>query len=320
MIKKLFLFLFLSITLKASDITIYPSIEKTPVTKEESLKKIVEEISEKGLSLENPFVRCIETEELNTTYLCIFNNQKAMNVCMLRASIFSEMIDPAIKKDETRDLGAIIKALPDKIQLFEDEFSENPTKLSMLLNKVRGHDIKGSEINDFIHVVNYSDRRIATEFKYKEAESFYNMEVFFRKNFLEKLKENHPEGDYVLISIFVTPEIEVIASHEMLHAQYFLKEDFRKNVDEFVNTRVKKEDLDFFVKTMTELAYPQMPNDTYLRNNEFMAYTLGAGSIEDLKANPQKFPPELPKILVKYVKPMKRFLTQKGTAPIMLKI
>lgn len=91
------------------------------------------------------------------------------------------------------------------------------------------------------------------------------------KEVLLPFSQNHES--FVLISYVTNGDWLMTLNHELLHAQYFKDENFRKTVDEFWNEKITKEDKEK-IKTILGVAYNK--NDEFLIRNEFQAFLLGA--------------------------------------------
>ena len=144
-------------------------------------------------------------------------------------------------------------------------------KLLAFLELIGGHDLKGNDLIKFYKAASYAceesnnDSNICLNSKEKELfENFLLPEIAKNPNFIVIT--------YSLISVM---DYEKVIPHEILHAQYFSDEIFRKVTDDFWEKDVTPKDKEAF-RSILSLAYDS--SDDYLMKNEFQAYILQFGS------------------------------------------
>ncbi|MCX6113307.1 MAG: hypothetical protein NTY22_08545, partial [Proteobacteria bacterium] len=225
--------------------------------------------------------------------LCFFSNLTGQFILTSRASIYSEAYQDKVL---------------DHDQLYNNKLVPNhPDASKVIANSSRslGHDVKGEKwAIVYENIKNFpmpEDERIRI---------FVDMERLFydnivkpemdissnsRANIKSPLYYNTtkpmtddviPNNEFVIITTkFSNREqqedalqefelIESTTSHERLHARYFLDKKYETTVDEYIDNKVSKDDMEFFLWSLEARGYVNIRYDDYLRRNEFMAYTL----------------------------------------------
>jgi len=192
----------------------------------------------KGRSLSTT---CAKVKEVKGAILCNSYQRKVMNQMFARASIFTEGVFG-------REKGSLL-ATDDRL-------------LSTRARKIRGHDLKKEDLEKFL---------IAVIKKCKENSNYClnSAEKQIFKLLTPFINSNDP---FVVITFASdgTASYDVIVGHEILHAQYFLEENYRESVNTFWKAMTNKEKKRIR-KTLSDVYNKE---DEFLMINEFQAYIL----------------------------------------------
>ncbi|MEO5969741.1 MAG: hypothetical protein ABIQ95_07410 [Bdellovibrionia bacterium] len=190
---------------------------------------------------EQPYTECAELEELDHTFLCASYEQVDMNRAMIRASIFVEG-DFGVAK------GEVIK-------------SDSPIIEAGLI-RVGGHDLTSVDLMQFY----------TSAIKKCETDSSFCLneleKEFYRDFFLPELAKR---SQFVVITFAVNSRMswDTVVSHELQHANYFLRPLYRETVNQFWEQQVADSDKNE-IRNILSVTY-DVTND-FLLKNEFQAY------------------------------------------------
>lgn len=197
-----------------------------------------------GVPLTKPTFWCARAVELDDALVCAGRHPATLRAALLRASVFAEGA-------EGRPKGTL---LPRRNRL-------------ALSSRLAGFDLPGKEIEAFLALV---EKRCKVDGKKRfcltaPEQSFFE---FVRKEF-----EAH-SGDYavVVFATFLRDDTHYLgsATHELLHAQYFLDPTYAGVVEEYWDD-LPDEDRRSIVDA---LSAHYDPTDDVLMRNEFQAYLL----------------------------------------------
>jgi hypothetical protein len=193
-----------------------------------------------------PF-ECRETEEIAEAFLCQFSSLPEMNRALIRATMF-------VEGTANHEVGAI------------PSWGESAT--AMASQMIAGHDLRGDALKRFYdkasaECLSQPDKCLSQEEK-----------LFYAKMLPEIVRTRE---SLVVIAFAAQSPVapEVVVSHEIMHAQYFLQPRYRQIADEFWQNEVSEEDKRL-VKLL--LADEYNTSDEILVKNEFQAYLLMRGA------------------------------------------
>lgn len=227
---------------------------------------------------QNGYFECRKTFEIRDTYFCLYSDQSAMNYALGRATCY---IEGAFCN---RPKGTLLS-----------------TKDRNFLASVRqtlGHDLRGTALVGFYETLK-SQCQIDPQGGYcptpQEAELFEQIivpGVTRSKDFIVVAAAHLGRGNFV--GTF---------SHEVLHAQYFNEEIYRKVIDSFWATELSEKEKTL-IRDVLGTAYDR--SDEFLMKNEFQAYILEAGAENAM----------LSKLVPRFRNRLEAALKKAGTQPI----
>ncbi|RZA05977.1 MAG: hypothetical protein EOP11_11485 [Proteobacteria bacterium] len=229
-------------------------------------------------SAQSFYAECREVSSLKGAQVCLFNGRGPMNDALLRASVSVEGLGKYNKGDIPKhDDSALIRIAP----------------------MAGGHDLPGEELAAF-----YERTALACETAKQAANVCFSAEEkeFYEKIVLPRTERREP---LVVIGFEMKAGISHQSSvgHELLHAQYFLSQDFREVVDQFWIAELTDEDRARVRQRLSGLYDVKIE---LLMRNEFQAYVL----MPD--AGMYQLGNEVPRFAVK----LKKALADRGLAPI----
>lgn len=196
---------------------------------------------------ERAMAGCAKLKELDSTLLCLFPRRQNMHLSLYRASAYIEKGEVLLTDEELRqDIG------------FD------------------GHDLMREDLIRYYRAFN--------KFKHHTGEGHIAQEHSFWQNFLLKKLETH--RNLILIAAFDVPYLDVVLSHELLHAQFFSDASYRQAVRNFWENQVEeaarqkiRDRLAELYPTIEALDVPEQAAAERRRAqnvllNEFQAYTL----------------------------------------------
>lgn len=190
---------------------------------------------------------CAPTKELSAGYLCMSFEAQRMNLALTRASLFVE----GNGGPETKGVLAL---------------HNDPTVLSYL-GMIGGHDLRAQDLVRFYKEV---QRKCAEDARYcANAEE----KEFFDGFILPQARKN-PEMVLITFGVYSHMSWDVVVTHEIMHAQYFLQPAFAKVVDDY--WAAMPESARGQVRDVLAEHYDR--TDEFLMKNEFQAYILMYGA------------------------------------------
>jgi len=242
------------------------------------IKQTAQDLKKQKKYPETGYAECAETLEIKDAFLCFYDDPWKMNLALARASFYSEGGGGVTA-------GTLIR------------FSSPTYQRS--LEYIAGHDIPSPALLEF-----YAKANEACAQKPNDADicpSQSEKDVF--ENFILPVakQEGH---DFVVITTSLDPKMSYIeiASHEILHAQYFLEPVYRNTVDHYwhdVLTENQRQDV------RTRL-YDYDTNNDFVMRNEFQAYLLMAGATQA----------QLGDLVPELRPPLEKLLTENGVPPV----
>ncbi len=226
------------------------SVEKDFVQWQQRILKMAEELKEKGAYPRTGYMECAELQELKNAFFCIGDEKVHVNAAFARTSIYAD------------GFGANGK-VKQWVSLNEPVVEKGKTQVS-------GHDIFGEDLRKMYE----SQKELC-----KKDKSFCltvpEKELF--EDFLPPLfKSKEP---FVIIAFGIGGQrmkSSDIAAHEVLHAQYYLQDEFKKAVIEFYSEEVIDSKEETQMKKAFEGTYNL--NNPDLMVNEFQAHVLQTGA------------------------------------------
>ncbi len=199
---------------------------------------------------ESGLTECKEVVEVQRAFLCLSFTQSEMNKALTRASIYVEGL-MGIEADTVVPLSNYVYL--------------------RLQNMVGGHDLKVSRLIQF-----YEDVQEACFESSGDPDICLNPneEEIFNKLILPLAKEDK-EAVVITFAIRSSMSYQMVVSHEIMHAQYFLQDEYQKVIDEFWENDVSDEDKSEIASILSRVYNVE---DELLLKNEFQAYILMAGA------------------------------------------
>lgn len=225
---------------------------------------------------------CSQLKELRSTILCLFPRRQDMHLSLHRASAYIEKGKVMLTDEQLRqDIG------------FD------------------GHNLMRKDLMRYYMAFKRFKRDAGDEGRVVQENSFWN-------NFLlEKLK-THP--DLILITAFDVPYMDLVVSHELLHAQFFSDPNYRQAVSDFWNksvteahrTRIRNRLVTLYA-TIADLTVPNRSEQARQRArnvllNEFQAYTLQIPEGDHLQ--------DMLELTAPYRHGLRQYLTDCGVPPL----
>lgn len=221
------------------------------------------------------YTECFETLEVQGAFLCASDTRSTMNLALARASIFVEGLFGTSK-------GTVVT-------LDSRQYDEG-------VSYIGGHDLRSQDLLEFHKKAEESctrDRRTCL--------SEFEKNLF--QNFI--LPRAATQKDFVVITFSVLDGMDPleVVSHEILHAQYFLSDEYRKICDAFWENELSARERDTVKGKLTGVYNTK---DEVLMRNEFQAYVL--------MANPERH--LLGAIYHKYREKLTQKLNEAGLTPV----
>lgn len=224
---------------------------------------------------------CSQLKELNSTFLCLFPQRQDMHLSLYRASAYIEKGRVMLTDNQVRqDIG------------FD------------------GHDFMREDLLRY--------HKAFEKFKQETVEGHIAQETSFWNTFLLQKLQTH--ADLILIAAFDAPYMDIVISHELLHAQFFSNPIYQQTVSDFWNTRVPEAARRAVRHRLAEI-YPtieasNLPVRTAAKHqharrvllNEFQAYTLQIPEGENLQG--------LLDLTAPYRKGLRQYLVDCNVPPI----
>jgi hypothetical protein len=231
------------------------------------------------------FQHCRETAEVQGSFFCVGLHLKDINRAIARISIWAEGISDTPPH-------TVVKT--------------NSQVYSNALSWILGNDVQSPDIIEFHQEMTQlcaQDKNYCLNAHEKEI-----WDAFI----LPRIESGEPFAiiTYALKSMPFGSNWLDVASHELLHAQYFLQPAFRATVDAYWDDegRVTATERTKISQKLNSIGYQTStePGKDFVLRNEFQAYVLMSGaSSSHLKA-----------YVPKHRQPLTDLLTQAGAAPI----
>lgn len=231
-----------------------------------------------GPNPQHGYFECRKTAEIKETYFCLYSDQSAMNYALGRATCYIE--------------GAFCNSPKGTL------LSTNEKNFLASVRQTLGHDLRGVALVEFYETLKRKcDQNSRSGFcpTPQESELFERIivpSVLRNKDFIIVAAAHLGRGNFV--GTF---------SHEVLHAQYFNEEKYRKVVDEFWDRELSEKEKTI-IRDALSVAYDK--SDEFLIKNEFQAYILEAGASTAL----------LSKLVPSFRSRLMAALKKAGTQPI----
>lgn len=204
-----------------------------------------------GPNPENGYFECRKIVEIKETYFCLYSDQSAMNYALSRATCYIE--------------GAFCNGPKGTL------LSTNDKNFLASVRQTLGHDLRGGALVEFYSLLKRLCQQGGRETGFcptpQEEELFERIivpGVSQNKDFIVVVAAHLGRGNFV--GTF---------SHEVLHAQYFNDENYRKVIDAFWEREISEKEKTVIRKALSS-AYDKA--DEFLMKNEFQAYILEAGA------------------------------------------
>jgi hypothetical protein len=188
------------------------------------------------------YAECRTSQELPSLVLCFFDTKINMNRALVRASLFSEGSSDIV---------------PNQVLALSD------TRFKKYATMISGHDLRGKTISDFISAASVSCKQ-NSELCLSDQET-----EFFQS--LDQIVGDSTDFALAGFSRFADESYGSIASHEIMHGQYFLSQQYRDAVKSFWQSKVIDSDR---TKMTKELSPLYDAKNEELIENEFQAYLL----------------------------------------------
>jgi hypothetical protein len=203
---------------------------------------------------EEGYTECASVNEIKGAYLCASVHLRHTNEALVRASLYVEGLFNNPK-------GNIAKL-------------SSPAYLEGI-RSIGGHDLNSDDLKDF-----WLKLQVACQTEGADVCPSKREKEFFEEFINPKLANNEKFViiSYGLHSILPWPEV---VTHEIMHAQYFLQNEFRNIADNFWadTNRVSDSDKASVAKVLSRYYDTSTPS---LLKNEFQAYILMSGAESNL--------------------------------------
>lgn len=216
-----------------------------------------------------------EVKEVPGAYLAVSMERLHMNRVFTRPTIISEGCD-------VFETGTLV--------------AKNDPNLKKCELMPAGHDFTGESLVQFYKLVKEKSAKNPEYSLSKDEQEFYDQVI---KPLLAKNVDLNK-------TVFVTSSVSnsrrpvEVVSHELLHAQYFLQERYRKIVDDFWNEKLDEQTRQT-IRDRLKIAYDT--KNEFVMRNEFQAYFLqvdaGADEVISFKDLVPALRPALLEILLK---------------------
>lgn len=187
------------------------------------------------------YMECGELAQLPGAWACMSRGRVGMNRAFLRASIFAEGLIGV-------EQGTVVSTL-------SSDYAELETRAA-------GHDLRSEDLLAFWSAAGAACRADMLSCGTREERALF-------ERFIVPLASEHPTFVVIAVSADVHPDY--YASHEVLHAQYFLQPAYAETVDAYWASDVGEADRSAIVTALGN-TYASAP-ELVLRN-EFQAYLL----------------------------------------------
>jgi hypothetical protein len=226
---------------------------ETPIKPSSDLRNWVDQLKtempetnrQMGLNPDSAFFHCrISTDNLSL-HICIAPTAVRMNQVLVRATVFAE--------------GSFGRGTKGKV------VSTNHPRYADTGSQFFGHDLTGQDL------LRFYNSALAECHEGKQESCLSNGETEFFEQFVAPRAQADP--NFILIAFSIESSIpwSEAASHELLHARYFLEENYRNAIDEFWEKHVLPKDKEL-LRFILSGAYD--PSDEVLIRNEFQAYLM----------------------------------------------
>jgi|GEM_PF-3560417 len=222
------------------------------------------------------YTECAEAKQIPGTYVCLSFFAIDMNRIFGRASVYAE-------GGFGRPRGS-----------FPADSDADVRKLNLL---VEGQDLKSEDLTAFFDGMRARCARGERSRCLNRAESLFYETVF------RPAAAKYPRFVFLSFASQSFDSYQSNLGHELLHAQYMLRPEFKETIDAFWDA-LPEPDKAGVRKILDQNAYD--PHDEYLMRNEFQAYVLEPESDEDL----------LKEFVPKYAPALTRALAARGLSPI----
>lgn len=256
---KFYLILFISTCFSTSAVA--DLIQVTPVQAQGALSSWNAAILQRAQALQaagkystSGYRECSETQELRGAFFCVDDNMPNMARGLARASIFIEGAPAEVTGTHQIPKGNLV--------------TQSASETAAYGRRCQGYDLKGDDLLNFYNAVQKACRASKNN-----PDVCLNQEEkeFFEQFILPQLRRN---PQFVLITYALRNTSEsglATASHEIMHAQYFLDPVYRQITDLFWSNELSENER---AQIRMSLGKYYDSSDDFLMKNEFQAYVL----------------------------------------------